>query len=266
MKLAPHTKVVVEDQEIDGDVSNEDLSRHVLRRVFAVNRVFVNVNFKQSEISECYFRNCVFRGCDFTGANIRRSNLRGSRYEGCTFNYSTWEHTQLDEEFLDSCLPSEENLARDLVRSLRVNFGHIGNYAAVNKAAAIEVKYTGLHLHEAAFSKQSYYRRKYVGIDRVISVLRYTRWKLLDLLWGNGESIGRILLAGLGVVALSAACLACRSPHLTAWDAWVAVVAAFWGLGGQQVVPDSLVVLLTIVRFVFVGLFMAILVKRLAQR
>ena len=153
------------------------------------------MSFKQSEISDCYFRNCRFIRCDFTGANISRSNFRGAQYEECKFQYSTWEHTQLDEEFLYNCLPSEENLARDLVRSLRVNFGHIGNYAAVNRAASIEVALTGQHLYHAAYSKQSYYRSKYKGWDRVTHIIRHARWKALDLLWGNGESIFRILIS-----------------------------------------------------------------------
>jgi len=153
MELIDHSKPIIEDKEFSADVRDEDLTQQVLRRVFAVEKTFIGVSFKQSEICECYFRNCRFIRCDFTGTSIRRSNFRGSQYEECKFQYSTWEHTQLDEEFLDSCLPSEENLARDLVRSLRVNFGHIGNYAAVNKAASIEVMLTGQHLFHAAYSK-----------------------------------------------------------------------------------------------------------------
>ena len=124
---------------------------------------FFDVSFKQCDFANCYFRNCRFIRCNFTGATIKESNFRGSQFEECNFRYTSWEKTILDEHFLDTCLPSEENLARDLARSLRVNFSQIGNYDAVNKAASIEVSLTGQHLYNAAYSRQSYYRSKYKG-------------------------------------------------------------------------------------------------------
>lgn len=266
MELVDHSKPIIEDKEFSSDVRDQDLARQVLRRVYAVEKTFIGVSFKQSEISECYFRNCRFIRCDFTGASIRRSNFRGSQYEECKFQYSTWEHTQLDEEFLENCLPSEENLARDLVRSLRVNFGQIGNYAAVNKAASIEVMLTGQHLFHAAYSKQSYYRSKYKGWIRVLHAARHARWKALDLLWGNGESIVRIFLTGVSIVILWAIFLAWGNPQFS-WPQSLFVVAhAFWGVTSSPYLPSHQLTLLTIVRFVLFGLFMAVLVKRLARR
>lgn len=266
MELIDHSKPIIEDKEFSSDVRDQNLSQQVLRRVFAVEKTFSGVSFKQSEISESYFRKCKFIRCDFTGASIRRSNFRGSQYEECRFQYSTWEHTQLDEEFLDNCLPSEENLARDLVRSLRVNFGHIGNYTAVNKAASIEVMLTGQHLFHAAYSKQSYYRSKYKGWLRILHAILHIRWKALDLLWGNGESIIRVFLTGVFAIFLWGSCLAWSNPLLSWSQSLVEVAYAFWGVSEGTSLPSHQLVLLTIVRFVLFGLFMAILVKRLARR
>jgi hypothetical protein len=266
MELIDHAKPIIEDKEFSADVSGQNLSRQVLRRVFAVNKTFIGVRFEQSEISECYFRNCRFIRCDFTGTSIRRSNFRGSQYEECKFLYSTWEHTQLDDEFLDNCLPSEENLARDLVRSLRVNFGHIGNYSAVNKAAAIEVRLAGQHLFHAAYSKQSYYRSKYKGWSRALQAVRHVRWKALDLLWGNGESIVRVILAAAFAVFLWGCYIAWSNPSLSWSQSLVEAAYAFWGIGGAASLPRHQLALPTVVRFVLFGLFMAILVKRLAHR
>ena len=266
MELIDHAKPVVEDKEIPADVSSHDLAQQVLRRVFAVRKTFIDVSFKQSELSDCYFRNCRFIRCDFTGCCIRRCNFRGSQYEDCKFQYSTWEHTQLDDEFLERCLPSEENLARDLVRSLRVNFGHIGNYTAVNKAASIEVKLTGRHLFNAAYSKQSYYRSKYKGWDRVLHAARHAQWKALDLVWGNGESIFRVLLTGATTVVLWATILVWTNQQSTWPQSLASVAYAFWGVKSNPPLPDYQLILLTVVRFVLFGLFMAILIKRLARR
>ena len=202
MALRDNKKPRIEDAEFTDDLSDDDFTRHDLVRVFAVKKVFTKVSFKQSNFVGCYFRNCRFIGCDFTGAFVKESNLRGSQFENCTFRYTSWEKSHLDDDFLDHCLPSEENLARDLVRSLRVNFADIGNYEAVNRAASIEVHLTGRHLYKAAYSNESYYRSKYKGWQRISHAAQHVRWKALDLLWGNGESIVRILISSL--LAISA--------------------------------------------------------------
>ena len=266
MELENYSKKLIQDKEFISDVREESLAQVVLRRVYAVNKAFVDVSFKQSEISRSYFRNCCFIRCDFTGANIKSSNFRGAKYEECKFQYSTWEHTQLDEEFLDNCLPSEENLARDLVRSLRVNFGHIGNYTAVNKAASIEVSLTGRHLFLAAYSKQSYYRSKYRGLDRFLQGFRHLRWKLLDLLWGNGESLYRVFFSGIFIILVWSTYLAWQFPEASGMESFKTILLAFWGAPIQLQLPSVHIAAITAIRFVLVGLFMAILIKRLARR
>ena len=130
MKLKEHKKPSLANYEFTADVGSEDLSQHELFRMFAVQLIFEDVSFKQSEIASSYFRNCRFVNCDFTGATITSCNFRGAKFDGCDFRYSTWSQTNLDDDFLDKCLPSEENLARDLARNLRVNFAQIGNYGA----------------------------------------------------------------------------------------------------------------------------------------
>ena len=99
MGLIDHSKQVIEDKEFSTEVRGEDLSRHVLRRIFGVGKTFVDVDFTQSELTDCYFRNCRFIRCDFTGTSIKSSSFRGSQYEEFKFQYSTWEHTHVDEEF-----------------------------------------------------------------------------------------------------------------------------------------------------------------------
>lgn len=91
MELTDHSKPVIEDKEFSAEVREENLSQHVLRRIFGVSKTFVDVTFKQSELIDCYFRNCRSLRCDFTGASIKNSNFRGSQYEECKFQYSTWD-------------------------------------------------------------------------------------------------------------------------------------------------------------------------------
>ena len=265
MALQDNKKLRLEDAVFDADVSSEDFERHDLIRISAVGRVFRKVNFKKATFLDCYFRNCRFLECDFTGVTIKGTNLRGAQFDNCDFRYTSWEKTFLDDDFLDSCLPSEENLARDLVRALRVNFSEIGNYEAVNRAAAIEVHLTGQHLYKAAYSKEAYYRSKYKGWRRFSHAASHLRWKLLDLLWGNGESIVRILVS-IAFMVFIVSILYARDANLPLLDAFREAVWQFWGKQYAQAMPPTYTLVLTITQFVGFGLFIAILVKRLSRR
>ncbi len=266
MELQDNRKEKIEDKELVAGLRDVDLSRKDLTRVYAVDQIFTGVTFKQCVFTLCYFRNCRFIRCDFTGASIKEANFKGAQFEECIFKYTTWEKTLLDDQFLDTCLPSEENLARDLVRSLRVNFAQIGNYEAVNKAAAIEVKLTGQHLYNAAYSRQSYYRAKYKGVARFTHALQHLQWKSLDLLWGNGESIFRVIVSGFAVILVAAILYMRDTVGVTFPDAFFEALWHFWGVQYRAQMPSTYVVLLTVLRFVIFGLFMAILVKRLSRR
>lgn len=265
MAFRDNKKLKLEDVEFTTDTSDKDYARHDMVRVFAVGKVFTKISFKQVNFLGCYFRNCRFLGCDFTGAFIKETNLRGSQFENCNFRYTTWERSHLDDDFLDQCLPSEENLARDLVRSLRVNFSEIGNYEAVNRSASIEVHLTGQHLFKAAYSKESYYRSKYKGGKRLSHAAKHARWKALDLLWGNGESIVRIMICCIFAI-LVVSVLYSREVDVPIGVAITESIWQFWGKQYSQAMPPIYTLALTITQFVAFGLFMAILVKRLSRR
>jgi len=266
MELRDNKKEKIEDKEFSTVLRGDDLSHKELIRVYAVDQIFTGVTFMQCVFTSCYFRNCRFIRCDFTGAIIKESNFKGAQFEECIFKYTILEKTLLDERFLDTCLPSEENLARDLVRTLRVNFAQIGNYEAVNKAASIEVKLTGQHLYNAAYSRQSYYRAKYKGHARFSHALQHLQWKSLDLLWGNGESILRVIVSSLVVVFFAAILYMRDAVGISFPDAFFEALWHFWGVEYSAPMPSSYVLSLTILRFGIFGLFMAILIKRLSRR
>lgn len=267
MNLDDKKKEKIEDKEFHEEIRDQDFSRKDFVRVYAVKVTFINVNFKQSTFSSCYFRKCRFIQCDFTGSTFKETYLKGTNFIESPLKYVIFEKSPIEEGVLDTCLPSEENLARDLVRSLRVNFSQIGNYEAVNKAAAIEVQLTGQHLYNAAYSRQSYYRDKenYSGWARVVYGLRHAKWKFLDLLWGNGESFFRIISSGLFLVFLISLIFFANA-DITFPQAFQSTLYQFWGLQNDPRLPDLYVLVLTIGRFLLIGLFMAIMVKKLSKR
>lgn len=269
MALEDKLKEKIADKEFLSDVFSQSYSRRELTRVYAVKRTFSDVDFSQCSFTSCYFRNCRFIRCNFTGTNFKETNLRGSTYPESIFKYTTFDKSPVDAEILDNCLPPEENLARDLVQSLRVNFAQIGNYEAVNKAISIEVKQTGQHLYNAAYSKQSYYRGKeeYAGINRILYVWKHFSWKFLDILWGNGESIVKILFSAIFFVIASSLLVYIGNPEETPLkNAFLGPIYAFWGVSTKFSIGESYMLLLTVGRLIFFSLFISVLIKRLARR
>lgn len=267
MSLIDHKKEKIEEKEFSEDVTGEDYSRKDFSKVFAVGKTFTDVNFSQSNLSSCYFRNCRFIRCNFMGTVFKDCYLKGANFPESSLKYTTFNSSQLDDAILDNSLPLEENLARDFVRTLRVNFSQVGNYEAVNKAASIEVKLTGIHLRKAAYSKEAYYRgkEKYTGLGRVKAVFDHAQWTFLDLLWGNGESLFRIFMSSIVFVIFMSFILSVSSCN-TFSDTIVSVFYDFWGVNSDLSVVKPYLVFLTIVRLLFFSLFVSVLVKRLSKR
>jgi hypothetical protein len=94
----------------------------------------------------------------------------------------------------------------------------------------------------------------------------HAKWKVLDWLWGNGESVWRVV--GSAIFTIFAAVLITHffiEPRPFG-DDLRAVAFGFWGLSVGVALKPSLALALNLVRFVLFGLFMAILVKRLSRR
>lgn len=267
MALKEHKKPKIQDQEFDDDEIDVSYSQTNFERVYAVGKTFTNVNFSQANFIDCYFRKCRFVRCNFTGATFKSSYLVGSNFPECTFKYTTFSTTHLDDKFLDKYLPSEENLARDLVRTLRVNFSQIGNYDGVNKAAKLEVKLTGVHLYKAAYSNESYYRAKdkHSGLSRIGSILSHAKWKLLDLIWGNGESITKVVISSILFILL-VSFLIYKPCEIDFSNALSSTLYQFWGVKPNIELPKYYSMALTAGRLVFFSLFISILIKKLAKR
>ncbi|MGN5077007.1 pentapeptide repeat-containing protein [Aeromonas veronii] len=267
MALVNHIKIKIKNKEFNEDESNNSYSQKIFERVFAVQKTFTDINFSQTDFSDCYFRNCKFIRCNFTGASFKNCYLMGSNFPKCIFKYTTFSSTHLDDKFLDSYLPPEENLARDLVRTLRVNFSQVGNYEGVNKAARLEVKLTGIHLFKAAHSKESYYRakEKYSGINRMRYLFAHIKWKFLDLLWGNGESITRVIISSAIFIFLIS--LLVYNLYTISFNvAFSSTFYQFWGVAPDYTLSKYISMLLTVGRLVLFSLFISILIKKLSKR
>lgn len=263
-------KIEIKDQKVTTSLTGMGFVNHLFIRLVAKDRHFAKIDFRYSTFDACYLRNCAFEDCDFTGCRFVGTNLHGSSFAGCKFDYATFERTDIDADILSSGCPGNENMTMRFARSLRVNYQQLGNADAVNKAIAVELEATGVHLRKSWRSSESYYRRKYSGFRRAGQFVRWIEFKVLDWIWGNGESIGKLVRAAVLVIVLIAVVdvTAFGSPGLVVsyGRALQAAPSILLGVETPKYYPHLYLTAIVFVRLVLFGLFMAILVKRFNRR
>lgn len=246
----------------DGTPIRKENHEHTRFRVVTAKGVhFQAVSFKYCLFEDCYFRDCRFENCDFTGASFRNSNLRGCTFDGCRFDYCRFAHTLVPQVILERHMPGYENVALEFARALRVNYAQTGDSVGVNKAISAELDATRIHLHKAAWSKESYYRNKHHGLNRLAKIVQYYWFLLLDFVWGHGESLPKLLRTGAVCYALVAYVL--YSPTFGVIRAVRDSFLLFWGSASSLPLLGAGAVAL---RTVLLGLFVTVLVRRLSRR
>jgi hypothetical protein len=269
MTLEPSNRVIHLDKTFNEDIAGQTFSNCLFVRLAAKEKRFTKVDFKYSIFDSCYLRKCVFDSCDFVGCRFINSNLDGSKFFGCKFDYALFEKTGVDNEILSEGCPGHENLKMRFARTLRMNYQQLGDAKSANKAIAVELRATEAHLHKAWNSNESYYRRKYSGYRRFQIFSEWTAFKMLDFVWGNGESVLKLLRAfviALFLVAIIDALFHGRSQVDTYVQSIINTPQAFVGVSPSAPYPRVLAVILALLRFIFFGLLTAIIVKRFNRR
>jgi hypothetical protein len=212
--MQPSERTHHTDETCETDVDGESFRNCLFTRVAAKGRKFTDVDFKYTIFDTCYFRNCVFDSCDFTGCRFSGTNLIGATFDGCKFDYAVFERTQVDNDILDVGCPSWENLTQRFARTLRTNYQGLGDASSANKALAVELHATEVHLYKSWKSRESYYRKKYKGLGRISAFCQWGAFKMLDVVWGNGENVLKlsrtVLILWLFMTIAHVVCLAAR--------------------------------------------------------
>ncbi|WP_435139086.1 hypothetical protein [Formosa sp. A9] len=165
-------------------------------------------------------------------------------------------------------------------RSLKLNYASVGDYIKASKAVTIELEATKSHLKDSWLSGDQYYKTKYGGPKRTVE--QFWKWfkvSLLDFVWGNGESLWRLVRFNLIIFSL-----------LTLYDIFkksvsqlnvleifevflIKVPSNYFGIiikqGDQnyfEYYPNWLSLLLVITRLVCFGLLMSIIIKKYNRR
>ncbi len=260
------------DYYVPKDISDElrAFPYTVFVRLNALKKKFTNVSFEHCVFEGCYFRNCVFDSCNFTGCRFIGSNLHQSTFPGSKFEYATFERCQIDDDILTNEAPREDNLRMKFARSLRMNYQQIGDAKAVNKAITLELEATSEHLLESWLSDSTYHREKYPGLQRVVQFSRWIEFMVLHFVWGNGESILKLLRSiAIAVVAIAIYDASSLKAQVTVSDYWESlklapgiflgtVVQTHHSIGAASVIVGT--------KLVAFSLLTALLVKRFGRR
>ena len=270
IKLEDSGKVELKDKKVAAHIADEDLQNRLFTRLVAKSRRFERVNFNYSTFDAAYLRKCVFDSCTFVGCRFVGSNLHSSTFTGCKFDYATFERTLVDFDEIVNNAPSVENLQLRFARTLRTNFQSLGDAVAVNKAIALELKATEIHLKKSWFSNEAYYRHKYKGFNRLIAFARWSEFKLLDSLWGNGESALK-LCRSVGLLIVFVAIVDMKVTHQDlSGRAIVEALQRSPQLLLGTLSPDcywkGYLAFLVFLRLIAIALFLSVIIKRFNRR
>lgn len=265
-------KVIVTDYYVHRNINGElnDFKLKIFTRLNAKDIKFTNVSFEHSVFDGCYLKSCVFDSCNFTGCRFIGCNFHQSSFSGSRFDYATFERSQIESDILTEAAPPQENLRMRFARSLRMNFQQIGDAKAVNQAITLELEATSQHLLESWLSEKVYHRKKYPGFLRARQFFAWVEFWFLHFMWGNGESIPKLLrtiIFVMFVISLYDAITLKPSPTVSDyWESLKMSPAIF--LGTIQRAHHSLGATSAIVASKLIGfsLLTALLVKRFGRR
>lgn len=155
-------------------------------------------------------------------------------------------------------------------RTLRMNFQQMGDAKAVNKAISLELEATEGYLKKSWSSQENYYQKKYSGWKKVRQFLKWSDFKILDFIWGNGENILKLMRSIFLVHLLIALYDVCQFGN--AWDlksfavSLAASPGVFFGIVNLHTYPVWISSVIAATRLVGFAFLTAILVKRFGRR
>lgn len=277
--IAYFTRRVFEDCSISKS-TNQNFKHAFLNRASGKGAVFSGVDFRYSELTDCYFHGARFENCNFTGAKIRRSNFRAATFENCKFDYLTIEDTPVDYRQVVKNLPDRPNVAQEILHALRRNAVTQGEMKAVRDLTILEVNQEREHLRRALKGQGEYYRKKYSTFFTKIKLRgRAVSLWLGSVLWGHGEKISRLAIACLVSILLlsgySVGSDVLSSPSLTVIEATSRFATYskenFLNLLGtlQNATPSQSVgvdAAIAILRLIFGGMFVAYIFRTISRR
>jgi hypothetical protein len=213
-------------------------------------------------------------------------NFRNAQLSKCDFRYSTFRGTLISAEQVIGNQPEWPSARVELMQTHRVNAVSIGDDAAIKLYAREEMLAKREDYRRARQRRESHYAEKYKGALNWLKVRWNSFWLWVDwTVWGHGEyplkllrSTVLLLLLLTFFVLVDAQCFASgQTIEAIAANTYTSLklsISAYLGTPYVQTYIAQLpaavgwvpITLFALLRYVTLGLFVSLLIRRLAKR
>lgn len=271
---------VITYERIEGfEIEGFDFQHSIFEGVGIKNEPFKFRTNELPDIVDCNFSHCIFRGCYFRYVKFRKCNFTNCRFIDCGFPESTFvvcdllyaqfQNTHIEPGNVLSNLPSHENVAVSLLRSIRMNYSDRGEGDHARQCFLYEMEASAEHFWKVAFDKHSFFRDKYIGWTRVGGFLKWCQIKFEHWFWGYGESPIKLMAWVATIIVCFANAYTADSVSFP--DALKISAFAFATVGyGDQLNANThainWILLESLIGVIFVGLLAASVFKWISRR
>jgi hypothetical protein len=257
----------IEAVDFGHEVSGQDFSNCRIEWCRGKRTSFKGCKFTHAVLRNCYLHQAHFENCDFTGCSFSETNLRGATFIGCDFRYASLRATAIEGKQILKNLPYWENARRELLRSLRKNAESLGDLEDVRRYLRAEMDASAEHWRSALRAVTPYYQSHYPGAHgKIAAATRLCGVKVSKWFWGYGESPTRLMSSTI-LWSIFVTALVVHN-----FNAWPSALKFTWAtLLGFHVDAGASVgfwftLLIAASRYIFIGLFATVFVRRFARR
>ena len=151
-----------------------------------------------------------------------------------------------------------------------MNYQQLGDAHAANLAISVELQATETHLRKAWRSGETYYRLKYKSWRRARAYFEWLSFRLQDMVWGNGESIPKLIRSIVVILGIIGAYDVIKFGDLNAvhsyWHALAQSPEIFLGISSPANFPALAATVILSIRLIVFGALISIFVKRYSRR
>ena len=189
---------------------NQRFDRQKLSGARFEHCTFANVSFLGAELADCHFLNCIFEGCYFRKTKLMDCHLPASWFIDCEFDkpvlfacgfqYTRFRRSAPRFNVIESSLPGEPNLCRELCDNLAAESSLLGHEHEARQFRLRAIREREEELRRGYRWTDDYSQSHYPEFERIRAFLDLCASRLNGWLWGHGEYFTRLLS---NVVALA---------------------------------------------------------------
>lgn len=181
----------------NGEIKNVNLERCLLVRLGMKSKRIYNSIFLHCIFKNCYFKNAQFNNVNFTGSYFKECNFTKTTFKACCFWYAQFSRCHINYDEILQSIPSESNIAIQLLQSLRQNAIEMGEKKVANKILTKEIEIQKRELMNHFLTPTDYYKKKYNTFERVRDGLKFLGYSLSGFVWGYGLKLKNLLLSAI---------------------------------------------------------------------